>query len=259
MQKIFPHLWFDKEALEAAEFYASIFPDSKISYKSQMKDTPSGDCDLVGFEIMGFSFMAISAGPIFKINPSVSFSLNLETQAEVQELWDKLSPGGEVLMPLQKYPFSDFYGWLNDKYGVSWQLIALGEEAKGRPKVTPALMFTQEHAGQAEEAMKFYTSIFPDSRIDEIFRYSGEEGPDKAGDIAHATFFLVGTEFMALDSAQSHKFTFNEATSFVVHCKDQEEIDYYRQKLSALPEAEQSGWLKDKFGVSWQILPAKNS
>src|SRR3989338_6275498 len=158
-------------------------------------------------------------------------------------------------MALDKYPFSDFYGWLNDKYGVSWQLIALGDSAKGRPKITPALMFTQERAGKAEEAINFYTSVFRSSKIGGIFRYTASQEPDKEGTIAHSTFFLDGQEFMAFDSAQRHNFSFNEATSLIVNCKDQAEIDYYWEKLSAVPEAEQCGWLKDKYGVSWQIVP----
>lgn len=256
MQKITPHLWFDKEALAAAEFYTSIFENSKITTKAKIHDTPSGDCDIVGFQIMGFNFAAISAGPIFKINPSISFSLNLETKEEVQALWDKLSPGGQVLMELQKYPFSEFYGWLNDKFGVSWQLIALGENAHGRPKITPALMFTQDIAGKAEEAINFYKSIFENSKIGDIFRYPASPGPDKEGTIAHSTFLLEGQEFMALDSAQRHDFTFNEGVSLIINCKDQEEINHFWDKLSAVPECEQCGWVKDRFGVSWQIIPA---
>ena len=256
MQKITPHLWFDKEALAAAEFYADTFPDSKVLFKTEIHDTPSGDCDIVGFEVMGLTFQAISAGPHFKTNPSVSFSLNLETKEETQDLWDKLVEGGEVLMPLQKYPFSDFYGWLNDKFGVSWQLIALGDAAAGRPKVTPAMMFTQDKVGKAEEALNFYTSIFKDSKIDEIFRYTADQAPEKEGNIAHSQFHLANQEFMILESGHNHKFTFNEGISLIVNCEDQAEIDYFWEKLSAVPESEQCGWLKDKFGFSWQILPA---
>ncbi len=261
MQKIIPHLWFDKEAKEAGEFYATVFPNSKVTNVTQIHNTPSGDCDIVSFDIMGYSFMSISAGPIFKINPSISFSLNLETKEEVQSLWDKLSPGGQVLMELGKYPFSEFYGWLNDKYGVSWQLIGLGDRASGRPKVTPALMFTQDNAGKAEEAIKFYTSIFSarggNSKIGSIFRYTEEGKPDKAGTVAHSVFFLDGQEFMALDSATPHAFKFNEGVSIMVNCNDQAEIDYLFEKLSSDPEYEQCGWLKDKYGVSWQIIPTE--
>jgi len=73
MQKITPHLWFDKEAREAAEFYVSVFDNSKINFINNIPDTPSGDAELVGFQVMGFDFMAISAGPFFKIDPSISF------------------------------------------------------------------------------------------------------------------------------------------------------------------------------------------
>ena len=78
MQKIVPHLWFDKEAKEAAEFYTSTFPDSKLTNITTIHDTPSGDCDVVSFELWGYSFMAISAGPLFTFNPSVSFMVNFD-------------------------------------------------------------------------------------------------------------------------------------------------------------------------------------
>src|SRR5688572_16947564 len=129
MQKIVPHLWFDREAKEAAEFYASVFPDSKVTSVYTLHDTPGGDADVVAFEIAGYQFMSISAGPLFKFNPSVSFFLNFDPSKDkdakenLKALWEKLSEGGKVLMELQEYPFSKLYGWLEDKYGVSWQLI----------------------------------------------------------------------------------------------------------------------------------------
>ena len=78
VQPITPHLWFDKQAKEAAEFYCSAFPDSKIDAITQLHDTPSGDCDVVSFTLQGQPFMAISAGPLFKFNPSVSFFVNFD-------------------------------------------------------------------------------------------------------------------------------------------------------------------------------------
>ena len=94
MQKITPHLWFDKEAREAAEWYVSMFPDSKITNVTRLENTPSGDCDLVSFVLAGQPFMAISGGPLFKFNPSVSFHVKCETAREVDALWERLSPGG---------------------------------------------------------------------------------------------------------------------------------------------------------------------
>lgn len=119
-------------------------------------------------------------------------------------------------------------------------------------KITPFLWFDTN----AEEAMNFYCSIFDNSKIVSITRYpEGGEGPmkDMAGKVLTEVFELNGQRFMALDGGPIFHFT--EATSFYVECQDQEEVDYYWQKLSAVPESEQCGWLKDKYGLSWQIIP----
>lgn len=253
MQKIVPHLWFDKEAVEAAKFYLSVFDDSEGTFTSHMHDTPSGDVDIVGFKIMGFEFMAISAGPYFKLNPSISFTVSCSSAEAVDELWEKLSLDGEILMELGEYPFSPRYGWIQDKYGVSWQIIFF-HEMRPEQKIIPHIMFTQDVCGKAEEAMNFYASIFPDSKVEEIFRYQNQ-APDKDGTVVHAFFELGKQKFGAMDSALPHEFKFNEAVSFIVNCKNQKEIDYFWEKLSAVPESEQCGWIKDKYGVSWQILP----
>ncbi|MBI4149591.1 VOC family protein [Candidatus Woesearchaeota archaeon] len=253
-QKIVPHLWFDKEAVEAAEFYTSVFDNSKINFKTQIHDTPSGDCDIVGFQIKGYDFMAISAGPLFKINPSISFHAKCRTVEDVDKLWEKLSVGGTVMMELGEYPFSKRYGWIQDKYGVSWQVIYA--EGDSTQRITPVLMFTRDVCGKAEEAVEFYTSVFPGSKSQVFARYTKGEKPDKEGTVKYAQFVLEGQEFGAMDSAHEHKFAFNEAVSLMVNCKDQKEIDYFWGKLSAVPEAEQCGWVKDKYGVSWQIVPS---
>src|SRR6059058_2563676 len=136
MQKITPHFWFDKEAKEAAEFYTSLLPDSQVTNITTLHDTPSGDCDVVSFELAGQPFMAISAGPLFKFNPSVSFHVKCKTKGEVDAIWEKLSQGGKILMPLGAYPFSERYGWVEDKYGLSWQVIFAGEREM-RQRTTP--------------------------------------------------------------------------------------------------------------------------
>ncbi len=143
MQKITPHLWFDKEAVEAAEFYTSVFPDSKVNFKMTIKNTPSGDCDIVGFQVMGYDLMAMSAGPLFKFNPSISIIVNFDPSQDkdarkrIDEIWEKLAEGGKALMPLDKYPFSERYGWIQDKYGFSWQLIYTNPDSEERPFVIP--------------------------------------------------------------------------------------------------------------------------
>jgi predicted 3-demethylubiquinone-9 3-methyltransferase (glyoxalase superfamily) len=121
-------------------------------------------------------------------------------------------------------------------------------------KITPLLMFTQTVAGKTKEALERYTGIFPDSKIEMTVPYEKGEG-DTEGYIKHSRFTLCGQHFMAMDSSAAHAFTFNEALSLIVHCDTQKEIDTYWEKLSAVPEAEQCGWCKDKYGVSWQIVP----
>jgi len=261
MQKITPHLWFDKEAKDAAEFYTSLFTDSKITNTTTLHNTPSGDADIVSFELAGQSFMAISAEPDFKFNPSVSFFVNFDPSRDkdarknIEALWEGLSEGGIALMPLDKYPFSERFGWIQDKFGLSWQLILTNPAGEERPVIIPSLMFVGDVAGRAEEAINLYLSVFKDSRMGAIMRYGPGQEPDREGTVMFADFMIENQWFAAMDSAHEHHFAFNEAISFIVHCDDQKEIDYYWDRLSAVPEAEQCGWLKDRFGVSWQIVP----
>jgi predicted 3-demethylubiquinone-9 3-methyltransferase (glyoxalase superfamily) len=264
MKKITPNLWFDKEAKEASKFYTSVFDNSKITSTRTLHDTPSGDTDIVAFTLEGQPFMAISAGPVFKLNPSISFMLNFDPSREkkakekLDTLWDKLSDGGKILMAIDKYPFSERYGWLQDKYGVSWQLILTKPDGEHRPFIVPSLLFVGDVCGKAEDAIKFYVSVFSKkgaSKVGVISRYGKGHAPDKEDNLNFADFSLLGNWFAAMDSAHKHEFSFNEAISFIVLCDDQEEIDYYWEKLSAVPASEQCGWLKDKYGVSWQIVP----
>lgn len=261
-QKIVPHLWFDKEAKEAADFYCLVFPDAGITHSTTLHDTPSGDCDVVSFKLSGQSFMAISAGPLFKFNPAVSFILNFDpakdprARENLNTLWDKLAQGGTVLMPLDKYPFSECYGWIQDKYGLSWQLILSDASGEERPFITPSLLFVGDVCGKAEEASNYYLSVFNNTTRGIIAYYPQGMIPDEEGTIMFTDFMLENQWFAAMDSAHEHNFAFNEAISFIVYCDTQEEIDYYWNKLSAVPEAEQCGWLKDKYGLSWQIVPA---
>ena len=263
MQKIVPHLWFDTQAKEAAQFYTSLFPDSAVTNVTTIHDTPSGDADIVSFTLWGHSFMAISAGPVFKINPSVSFMVNFDpaqdpdARTRIDEVWAKLSEGGTALMPLDKYPFSERYGWIQDRYGLSWQLILTDPAGEPRPPIIPSLLFVTPGCDKAEEATDFYLSVFKDgSRRGMMARYPAGMEPNKEGSIMFTDFQLLGQWFTAMDgSSTMHHFAFNEAVSFIVKCETQEEIDYYWEKLSAVPASEQCGWLKDKYGLSWQIVP----
>src|SRR6266508_3848041 len=186
MQKIRPFLWFDGKAEEAAKFYASVFKNSEIRSVSPMSAT---------FRLDGLEFIALNGGPQFKFTPAISFFVKCKTQPEIDDLWKKLSSGGTVLMELDKYPFSERFGWVQDKFGVSWQVNLAGRAQT----ITPFLMFVGKQHGRAEEALKFYISLFKRSRIGKIVRYAaGEEEP--AGTVKRATFFLDGSQFMAMDS-----------------------------------------------------------
>lgn len=269
MQKITPHLWYDKEAKEAAGFYCSIFPNSKITNATTLHNTPSGDADIVSFELAGQKFLSISAGPFFKFNPSISFILNFDPSKDknarknLDATWEKLSQGGTALMPLDKYPFSERYGWIQDKFGLSWQLILSNPDGEEAPFITPSFLFVGSVCGKAEEASDFYMSVFSqrngsskNTKRGLIERYPNGMEPDKEGTIMFTGFMLENQWFAAMDSAREHKFAFNEAVSLMITCETQEEIDYFWEKLSAIPQAEQCGWCKDKYGVSWQISPA---
>ncbi len=253
MQHIIPHLWYDKQAKEAAELYTSLFPDSKVNNVTTIHDTPSGDADTVSFTLAGQKFMAISAGPYFTFNPSISLFVTFENEAEIDAVWTKLVEGGKVMMEYQAYPWATKYGWLQDKYGLSWQL-SLSENHQTDQRITPLLMFTKGNAGKAQEALDFYTGLFPNSSIDLVSKYEEGQG-DVVGYINHARFTLNGSHLMMMESSGPHDFTFNEAFSLIIKCETQEEIDKYWAALSVVPEAEQCGWLKDKYGVSWQITP----
>ncbi len=251
-QKITTHLWYDKQAKAAAKFYTTAFK-GKIKHSSRLEGTPSGSVDVVVIDLMGQQFTLISAGPLFKFNPSISFLVSCDTAKEVDALWKRISKGGTALMELGEYPFAKRYGWIQDKFGLSWQVIV---RPKAKQKITPTLLFVGGVCGRAEEAMRFYASVFKKSKVGPIDRYGKGEEPDKEGTVKHGAFTLEGQALAAMDSAHEHKFAFNEAVSLMVSCKDQKEIDYYWNKLSAVPESEQCGWLKDKYGVSWQVTPA---
>lgn len=260
---IVPHLWFDTQAVEAARFYADVFPDAGVDHVGQVRGTPAGDCDVVSFHLAGQPFLAISAGPQFRFNPSTSFIVNFDPSRDPQArehldaTWARLVDGGEILMELGAYPFSERFGWVQDRYGVSWQLILSDPEGEPRPILVPTLTFTGDNVGRAEEAIDLYTRLFPDARRGETVRHPAGAEPDREGTVMFADFKLCGRWFAAMDSARAHPAPFSEAISFLVECEGQEDIDRLWDALSAEPEAEQCGWLKDRFGVSWQIVPAQ--
>ncbi len=250
IQKITPFLWFDHQAEEAANLYCSIFKNSNIERVARN----GGNVMVAGFSLDGQGFSALNGGPMFKFNPSVSFFVVCETEAETESIWEKLIEGGTTMMPLDWYNWSDKYGFLKDRYGLCWQ-ISLERNRDAGDKFRPTLLFSGPQKGRGEAAVQFYTSLFQDSAIEDISFYAeGEPGP--VGTVKHAQFRLAGQTFKIMDNPTDQAFTFNEAVSFVVNCSDQAEVDYFWNKLIADGGSEsRCGWLKDKFGLSWQIIP----
>lgn len=259
MQKISYCLWFDTNAEEAAKFYTATFDHSSIGMTSRYSKAsaaasgrPEGSPMMVTFHLDGEEFMGLNGGPVFKFTPAISFFVACNTEDEIDRLYRRLSEGGSVLMELNKYPFSEKFGWVNDQFGVSWQLN-LAVKAQ---KISPALMFIGDKHGKAEEAVNFYASKFKNSHVVNIARYGAESG-EQEGRVSHAVFSLNGQEFIAMDSGIDHAFSITPAISFVCPCETQEEIDYLWNTLSSDGGApEQCGWLTDKYGVSWQIIPS---
>lgn len=236
-------LWFDNNAEEALKHYASIFPDSYMSNVNPV---------VASVNLSGVNFIGINGGPIFQINPSISMMVICESEEEIDTLWHQLLPGGAVLMALDSYPWSHRYGWLQDKYNVNWQLYLGKLSDVHNQKIVPTMMFCGSQQGQCKKALAFYQSVFADYRSDGILKYPNGE---MTGQIQHTQFVAHHSLFMAMDSGVPQDFTFNEGVSFVIHCKDQEEIDYYWNKFTEQGKESMCGWCKDPFGVSWQVVP----
>jgi predicted 3-demethylubiquinone-9 3-methyltransferase (glyoxalase superfamily) len=260
--RIAPNLWFDRQAEEAANLYIGTFENSRIlsvtrAGKAGFETTgiPEGTVMTLEFQLEGQRFIGINGGPLFKFNPSISFLISCDTKQQVDDIWKRLAGGGQPLMDIGAYPFSERYGWIQDRYGLSWQVMFSGGRAAPQ-KITPTLMFVGAQAGKAEAAIRFYTSVFNNTSIGNIMRYPKGPGPDKEGTVQHGSFVLENYGFAAMDSAGPHEFTFNEAVSLMVEVETQQEIDYYWGKLTGDGGRESMcGWLADKFGVSWQVTP----
>ena len=224
-------------------------------------NTPSGDSDIVSFDLWGYSFRAISAGPLFTFNPSISFMVNFdplhdkEAKTRIDAVWAKLVEGGTVLMPLDKYPFSERYGWLQDKYGLSWQLILTDPEGEERPPIIPRLCSSATCVAKPKRPL---TSIFPSSSTHSVVKLPvilPGWSPTRKERSCSQTLSSRVNGLPPWTAPARMTLPLTRRFRFIVQCDTQEEIDYYWETLSAVPEAEQCGWLKDKYGVSWQIVP----
>jgi predicted 3-demethylubiquinone-9 3-methyltransferase (glyoxalase superfamily) len=260
-QKITPCVWFNGDAEEAVNFYTSVFNNSNIGKvlrydeaSAEASGQPLGSVLTIEFDIYGNQLLALNGGAAFKINPSISFFVFTTDETEVDFLWEKFSDGGKVLMELNQYDWSKKYGWIEDKFGLSWQLMLTEDEIK--QKIVPSLLFVDKVYGKAEEAMKYYTSVFKNGKVESVYKYGPDFKPNNENALMYGDFVIEGYKFAAMDSAYEHNFNFNDSISFTIDCKDQAEVDYFWNKFT-LDGGQESmcGWLKDKYGVSWQITP----
>ncbi|WP_449440600.1 VOC family protein [Pedobacter steynii] len=243
---IYPCLTIRGKIGEASDFYIQTFGDGKISQTSPI---------VIQIELSGQKFMLLNDGPTSSPNPSISFMVLCESAQEAEKYWNKLVEGGSVLMPLDSYDWSPKYGWVQDKYGVSWQIYTGDKPDSQQQKFSPTLMFTGGEAGKAESAVHYYTDLFPQSNVEGILKYSKED-EDNEEFVKHAQFKIKDYVLMAMDSSADHGFGFTDAISLVVECENQEEIDKYWDELTGNGGQEIAcGWLVDKYGVSWQIIP----
>lgn len=254
MQKITPFLWFDTEAEEAIQLYSKLFNDVQVLHSQRYPESGlegpmqglEGKIQTAVFQIGGYSLIAMNGGPHHSFSPAISLFVNCQTEAELDKIWAGLAETGSVLMPLQAYPFSPKFGWLEDKFGVSWQL-----NLSDKPQIAPFLLFSGSQYGKAKEAINLYTALFEQASIEQV-----QIDPTNNQTITQALFTLEGQPFMAMDSAVAHEFTFTDAFSLQVICQTQAEVDLLWQGLAQGGQEKPCGWLTDRFGVAWQIVPA---
>jgi len=259
--KIIPCLWFDNDAEEAVNFYIKLFENSRINevikygnagYEYHHK--PADSIMTIEFELANQKFLALNGGPIFKFSEAISLFVYCENEDKFDFLYNELKKDGMVLMEAGKYEWSPKYAWVKDKYGLSWQLDI--ESINSSQKIVPSLLFVQKKFTLVREAVEFYCSIFQESKIIMSFPYPSS--PDIPSDtLLFSQFSLNGYLMNAMSSNYNHEFDFNESISFMVMCESQNEIDYYWEKLLENGNAQQCGWLKDKYGISWQVVPAQ--
>ena len=210
----YPCLWFDVNARDAADFYISAFPSSKMLDSNEMVTT---------FELFNTKLMALNGGPMYKMTPAFSFSVYCENEQETQRLYNLLSENGKILIPLNKYDWSPFYAWIEYKFGVSWQLDANSSGQK--EKIIPTLLFVNQKNTLVRDAVEYYKNIFPGS--DTIFEAPYPPGSGMpAGSLLFARFQLNGNVFNIMSSTEPHDYDFTPGNSIVVECDTQEEIDF---------------------------------
>lgn len=235
---IYPCVLFEREAADAGTFYADLYGGTASS------ENPF----VTMVDVFGQKLMLLNYGMPIDKTPALNLHLKIDDDAEVDRIFSALKEGGRELMPLGSYPWSPRYGWVNDRFGTSWQVYGTGGATQPQTLV-PSLMFVGDKVGKCSEAMELYTSTFLNSRS------NGAKKDDK-GNVMHADFEIDGYHLYAMDSEGPHAFDFNNGVSMLVLTDDQAQTDHYWSSLLAGGGKEmQCGWLEDRYGVRWQIAP----
>lgn len=258
-QRLIPCIWLEDQAERAAADYARAFPETRVVATSRYPEgstspggRPPGSVLTVEIELWGQRFTLLNGGPMFKANPTISFFVHVDSAAEADRVYGALLDGGEELMPIDRYPWSERYGWVQDKYGVSWQVMT-GRRPPSGASIVPCLMFAGKQHGRATEALRQYASIFPGGKVELLEHYAAGEGPEDK--VKHGRASLDGQTLVAMDSHGDHRFNFSEGVSLQVTCEGQAEVDRFWDALKDGGEEGPCGWLKDRYGVSWQVTP----
>lgn len=240
---VYPCLWFDNQAGQAANHYCSIFQHSRMLKEAGL---------VTSFEVWGTKLIGLNGGPHFTMNPSLSFYVYCGNDSEITRLYEALSPGSTILMPLGKYGWSEKYTWFVDSFGVNWQLDIA--DIASPQKIVPTLLFANEKMGKVKDTVMHYTRIFSGSAVLLEAPYP-ESAALGEGTLLFSRFSLNGFIVNAMSSTQKHDFDFSPGSSLVVECETQQEIDFFWEKLAEGGKYSMCGWLEDSFGVSWQIIP----
>ncbi|MFV8313217.1 VOC family protein [Aerococcus viridans] len=253
MRQIAIQLCFNNQAEEAVKYYTEVFSQSEITREIHYP-MAKGEAVAYDFTIENQAFAAFNGDSDFKMNPSFSLMISLDTAEEVDTLYAKLAKGGKDLMPLDAYPFSDRYAWVEDQFGLSWQIM-LAPDVPKNYKIRVSLLFAGQYCGQAEQALKDYAAIFQMAAPGHINYYQEGEAQDARAKVNYAELNVGDQQLVFMDHGFGSDEEFSEAISFQIIAGAQSEVDYYWEKLSADEKAERMGWLKDSHGISWQVVP----
>lgn len=240
---IYPCFWFNQNPHAVAEFYLQAFGEGEILSSNPI---------VCHMSIKGTKLMLLNGGDRYPQNMAASLYVYAGSPEQAKIIFNNLAEGGTIQMPLGKYPWHDCYGWVTDKYGVHWQVES--DEINNPQKIVSCLLFVNEKAKDVQAAMQHYCQIIqPSTILVEAPHFTPNHLPEGSWMFAQAK--LKGYILNALSSTDEHDFDFTPAFSLAIECETQEEIDYYWEKLGEGGAYSMCGWLTDKFGVSWQIVP----